>query len=85
MATELYIWDVTESTVTMIAACIPTLRVLIMDLADLSKNFEALDLPTLSLPSTLPQRTEKHTSSPEPRIWEQEMRAKGQFGGAGHV
>jgi len=84
VATELYIWDVTESTVTMIAACIPTLRVLIMEVTDLSKKSEMLDLPTLSLPTALPQETEK-VPAVEPRIWEEEMKAKGKFGSVGHV
>jgi hypothetical protein len=47
---ELYIWDVTESTVAVMAACIPTLRVLVrgmkpppetdIQLADMSFSFD---------------------------------------------
>ena len=47
---ELYIWDVTESTVTVMVACIPTLRVLLrgmkqprttdLQLSDMSFSFE---------------------------------------------
>ncbi|KAK1756326.1 hypothetical protein QBC47DRAFT_321507 [Echria macrotheca] len=36
--TELYMWDIAESTVTMMAACIPTLRVLLRDVKPSSSH-----------------------------------------------
>ena len=36
--TELFVWDIAESNVTMMAACIPTLRVLFRDVRDASSR-----------------------------------------------
>ena len=43
----LFIWDVTESTVTMIAACIPTLRVLLRDTKTPSRPSRLSEVPDL--------------------------------------
>lgn len=43
----LFIWDVAESTVTMMAACIPTLRVLLRDTKTPSRPSQLAEVPDL--------------------------------------
>jgi hypothetical protein len=44
----LFLWDVAESTVTMMAACIPTLRVLLRETGSRSQPSQLSDVPDLS-------------------------------------
>jgi hypothetical protein len=44
-------WDITESTATMMAACIPSLRVLFRDMRKTSAQVYTSDLPYISVES----------------------------------
>ncbi|KAK4154919.1 hypothetical protein C8A00DRAFT_13996 [Chaetomidium leptoderma] len=46
---HLFIWDVTEATVTVVAACIPTLRVLLRDATQRPQSSRLSAIPDLSL------------------------------------
>ena len=85
VATELYIWDIAESTITLTAACIPAFRVLIRDVAELSKNLKTPELPSLSLQSSSQQGAQRNATAAEQKISVQETQSKGRLGGAGNV
>jgi len=86
VATELYIWDIAESTVTMTAACIPAFRVLIRDVAELSMNLKTPELPSISIQSSsLNQGGQGNASAADNGNTLHEMRSKSQMGGAYHA
>lgn len=51
---QLYFWDITEACVTMVAACIPTLRVLIRDVKWSSRGYAISE----TQPSTSKRKTQ---------------------------
>jgi len=61
-ATELYMWDLVESTATMMAACIPSLRVFIRDVREKSANYQTSNLPYISGPSEMDSKKSRSGS-----------------------
>lgn len=61
-------WDIAESTTTMMAACIPSLRVLVRDVKESSANFHTNNLPYISpgLSKVMSMKSSENSGRVEP-------------------